>query len=57
MDIGGSNKKVISEIKAVSLDSISFSKSKDFVILGGEEIHDNEQGFYKLDINKLAMAY
>jgi len=52
MDMDGSNKKVISEIKAVSLDSISFSKSKDFVILGGEGIHDNEQGFYKLDINK-----
>lgn len=52
MDMDGSNKKVISELKAVSLDSISFSKLKDFVILGGEGIHDNEQGFYKLDINK-----
>ncbi|HAK43429.1 MAG TPA: hypothetical protein DCM59_12965, partial [Clostridium sp.] len=34
MDMEGSNKKVISEIKAVSVDSISFSKSKDFIILG-----------------------
>jgi len=52
MDMDGGNKKVISEIKAVSLDSISFSKSKDFIILGGAGIHDNEKGFYKLDINK-----
>jgi Tol biopolymer transport system component len=52
MDMDGSNKKVVSEIKAVSVDSISFSKSKDFIILGGAGIHDNEQGFYKLDINK-----
>jgi len=52
MDMDGSNKKVISEINAINLDSISFSKAKDFIILGGEGIHDNEKGFYKLDINK-----
>ncbi len=52
MDIDGSNRTVISQITAVRLDSISFSKSNDFIILGGSGIQDNENGFYKLDIKK-----
>ncbi|WP_040329555.1 hypothetical protein [Clostridium ihumii] len=50
MNMDGSNTKVITEIKASTLDSISLSKSKDSIILGGKGINDNEKGFYKLDL-------
>lgn len=50
MNMDGSNRKVITEIKASRLDSISLSKSKDSIILGGTGMKDNEKGFYKLDL-------
>ncbi|WP_460269668.1 hypothetical protein [Clostridium sp. CTA-19] len=50
MNMDGSNRKVITEIKASRLDSISLSKSKDSIILGGIGVKDNEKGFYKLDL-------
>lgn len=50
MDTDGGNRKVITEIKASRLDSISLSQSKDSIILGGYGLKDSEKGFYKLDL-------
>lgn len=55
MNIDGSNKKVLSQLDAINLDSISFLNCGDSVLLGGSGINDSEKGFYKLDLtqNKL----
>lgn len=50
MDTDGNDRKVIAEIKASRLDSISLSRSKDSIILGGYGMMDSEKGFYKLDL-------
>ncbi len=43
MNLDGSNRKVLSQIKAVRLDLISLSKSKDSIILGGYGFKGNEK--------------
>ena len=51
MNTNGGEKKELAKINAVRLDSISLSKSGNFIILGGKGAQNNESGFYKLDVN------
>lgn len=52
MDTNGGEKKELAQISAVRLDSISFSKLGNSIILGGQGALKNERGFYKLDLNE-----
>ena len=50
MNIDGSNKKMLSQLNAINLDSISFLSDGNSVLLGGSGINDDEKGFYKLNL-------
>lgn len=50
MDYYGNIVKELATISAVRIDSISFTRPGNSIVLGGEGILNNEKGFYKLDL-------